>query len=298
MTDVADTFRALEASAPRGRHAIQSALTLAIHEEPERASALPDLDAVAPEVRGALAELRALALRRLGDVAGLRALLARCEPTLRWRIVHALGNAPPAERAPFAPIAAEALADADPDVRHAGLYFFSHAVAAGTDLAPFAGALLGCAADPRKGASIKKSVASVAGRVVREARAASATPAAFDRGAAKQAARAPQSVAAAIRELRSRDLEARGRAIDALTGWLVDMRDVQEAYRYLPTALLDPDPGLREKAALLGYYACDLQGTTDDARALRPALETAARDPVPAVREHAEAALRALARQR
>jgi hypothetical protein len=156
-------------AAPRARSALVSRITRQIYADPARAALLPPLDEVpADGPRQELANVHGMACYRRGDVEGLRALVAACEPSIRWTVLHGLGNQQSGHAA-FASIAAERLADADADAeeRCAALYFLGQMARLGGDLSPYSGVIEAAATDRRKSVPHKKTVASAAAEVQR-----------------------------------------------------------------------------------------------------------------------------------
>lgn len=102
------------------------------------------------------------------------------------------------------------------------------------------------------------------------------------------------TVAEAVRALGG-DPPRQGEGLRFLLRALVgDMADVRAAFVHLSRLLDVSEVSIRRDAALLAYYGADLQGPTDEAQAMRRALEAHREDVDATVREHVEAALRAL----
>ena len=319
----------LLAAGPRKARTVRDALVAQLRATPSLRAALPAPADVPEAHRRAIVDAHAAALMAARDGEGLRALVASLDGALAWGVVMAAGNA--RELAPLAPVAAHALERDEPDVRLAGVYFVRRWLAAGGEVAPLAAGLVRAAVDDRRGEAIKDKVATPAREAIREAAqrpaardaiaaaVAGVEPASTRRALEKllgdgAAPPPPRTVAEAVRALRGGAAQQK-LGLAYLTAALVqDMVDVRAAFSLVSQLLASDDEKVREAAAALAYYGADLQGATEEAQRMRGALEArlgagemagageaegaGAGEASRRVREHVEAAIRALERGR
>lgn len=309
----------LLAASERKRHPLHLRLIGIIRDDPAAAGSLPALGSVPKKgPRVEVASLHALALRQKGDVRGYRRLLEICDADLRSRLVHELGNHRTG-RERFAPIAADALADDDAEVRASALYFFGQWATSDGDAAASAEKIVACAADHRKAASTKRVVSADAVSTIEACVRFTAKPQAFARAVeaslasttdAKTRTRlrtakktieeiAADPVSVATRDLARGTVAQRMAAAGKLIGLLSDIQDIRRSFRTIGAALSHEDRKLREKVSELARDACDMQGSINEIFGLTPALKVATNDdPSPTVRENAAAALRSVDKHR
>lgn len=294
-------------SGPRAVHSRATEVARLLRMHPERVDALPQPHAVDdPVKRGYVARWRASAFA--GDAAPtrLRELLEACEPELRARLVHDLGNRETALAGPLLELAASMLEDASAEVVIAASYVFARHAARGGDLASVLDALVRRLGDARKAGKQKVADAAETALGVGFEHARDVDPyfaalaRAGDAATKRRAktvtirwtAREADSVESAARHLRAGLPAERIAASRTLAGLLaIDVVDIRASFDAIALALAHDDVAVREAAAELAVIACEAQGGVDEVSHLVRPLLDARQDASPAVRDAVAQAL-------
>lgn len=307
IDELAQAIADFLASGPRAVHSRATEVARMIRAHPEHVDALPQPPAVDdPGKRGYVARWRASVFA--GDAAPtrLRALLEACEPELRARLVHELGNRDAALPGPFVELVATMLDDASAEVVVAASYAFARHAARGGDLASVLDALVRRLGDARKAG--KQKVADAAETTLsvgfRNARDVDPYFAALTRAedaatkrrakavATRWTAREADPVESAARRLRAGLPAERIAACRSLAGLLaIDVVDIRTSFDAIALALAHDDVAVREAAADLAVIACEAQGGVEEVSHLVRPLLDARQDASPAVRDAVAQAL-------
>lgn len=294
-------------SGPRAVHSRATEVARLVRAHPDRVDALPQPHAVDDAVkRGYVARWRASVFAGDATPTRLRALLDACEPDLRARLVHELGNRGAALPVPFVELVATMLDDAAAEVVVAASYVFGRHAAHGGDLASVLDGLVRRLGDARKAG--KQRVADAAETALdvgfRHARDVEPYFAALTRAedaATKRRAKAVTTrwrareadpVESAARRLRAGLPAERIAACRSLAGVLaIDVVDIRTSFDAIALALAHDDVAVREAAAELAAIACEAQGGIEEVSHLVRPLLDALQDPSPAVRDGVAQAL-------